>query len=257
MSAIAQDHVGGYFGVGIGAAIPLGDAAEKDITKDPSYLKPGPAFGIYGSYMISKTVGIAATLNMQANSDNIDEIQSELTQIIRTNTGISNYEVVYDSDGWGVLNLMAGPTAALGNDVWIIEPFVVGGLFLVSTPDLFPELVVGSASDAGELKVQVLPGFGYQAGFNIRYNLGYQFAINFRSAYSAGSAKGKNIHSKMYLADIWSNTISVADETNDFMQDGYEYSMESLHLTVGLNFLLERKSKGNNPSSSTSGLLTF
>jgi len=254
LSVKAQDHVGGYFGIGLGAAIPLADAAEKDITKDPSYLKPGPTFGVYGGYFFNKSFGLTATLNVQANSDDIEAIQNELNEIIRTNTGITSYNVIYDSDGWGVLNAMLGPTALFGNDKWVIEPFVVAGLFMVTTPDLFPELQVpGTMPDAGEIEVQTLPGFGYQFGSNFRYNFGYQFALHMRVAYSAGSAKGENMHSKMYLADIWSNTISVNQETNEFMKSGYKYAFESLQATVGIAMLLERK--GNRSTKTTTSSL--
>lgn len=257
LSVKAQDHVGGYIGIGIGTAIPLGDASEKDITKDPSYLKPGLTFGIFGGYYLNDMFGFTASLEMQTNSDNIEEIQNDLNDIIRTNTGIANYNVVYDSDGWGLLKAMVGPTLSFGNDTWVLETFTMGGLYVVTTPDLLPELQVGSSSDAGEIKVQTLPGFGYQVGANYRYNLGYQFGLITRFSYSAGVAKGENVHSKMYLANIWSNNISVNDESNAYMESGYEYGYESIHATVGIAMLLENKSKRANNTSSTSSLFTF
>ena len=226
----------GFLLVSLGANIPLGNLAEKDMENpDAGLAKTGLDFRFSGGYQILKNLGLIGQIS--SNSFPVD-VKKIADYSAKQYPGIS-YSVTSNS-GWKLINLGVGVYGYFPfglEEKLIFVPKVIVGFSNSSSPAYSITAynksngITSSISGNQEIGFAESPIFTYVLGAGVNYNIGKKMFINGNVEY-LGS--GSDVFYKNVIFELSDGTKYTTD---------FEMNFKSLNITVGFGFKLGKSSK--------------
>ncbi|MFN9711273.1 MAG: hypothetical protein ACK55K_07700 [Bacteroidota bacterium] len=220
INAFSQDK--GYVAVSLGAGIPTGDFASKDMNNRSSgFAKAGAIFDISFAYKLDKKFGIIAMLRGQAHKTDAQAMAEEMIKQMP----FDNISISTQSESWSIGAILVGGYGSfpIEKQLSFESRLMIGFLsatapkatFNLSTPEGTAWVKQSSATGSA---------FAYQIGAGLKYNAGKRVCMLVNIDYMGATPKFKDVEV----------TSSIGyDEKNDYFQ-----SLGSFNLGVGVGYRL-------------------
>jgi len=221
-----------YIGLYLGVGIPVGSFNSSDLTEEPSFMNPGMNFLLNSGIFFNDYFGVASSFIIQTNTDNLGDIELAMESELDAINGAVN-DVTYDSDGWGNLQIMLGPSLKIGKNKLWVDGFFVGGLVIGTSPDINITLQNSTGFfDNSNFPVKNEYAFGLKGGSNIRYFVG-RMSVGLRTEYSYSKIKYPDYYSKEWMLSQWSTGSSIQDISEVGEAPFY---FQNFMIAIGINY---------------------
>jgi len=214
-NAFSQKEKRGIIGVSLGSATPLGEFASTDSNSDEAgFAKTGAFFGIDFNYLLSKSVGIAATLRGRSNTVDEDALITEFTN----SSGVSGW--VVNTEPWSAAGLLGGLYVAfpVGKKTEFCAKGLIGFMNCKSAT-----ISVSNSGVNAKTASATSSSFAYLISGGFQFNLTNSLALSLNLEYQGAQPEFK--------ATTTSNFAPASVDT-------FDQPMSTLNFGIGLGFRL-------------------
>lgn len=214
----------GYMLFTIGGSIPLGNLGKQDASVNEAGLaKTGIDLKLSGGYLISKNIGICASLFNKSFQVN----EKLITEEIQKTSPNAKYLVTFDK-GWNFSGVLAGAYFDFPideNEVFIIEPKLMLGAAVGQSPDFTSSAKVSGFNDpikVHQYRKSSAPVFAYALGTSLKMNSNDHVFFSFNIDYCGIAPKTSY------------TSVKVDDNLGNSSTTNFDMSMQSLNITFGI-----------------------
>ena len=235
--ATAQRYPSNWLSVSIGAAVPFNDFSDKILTDTvlhSGFAKTGFAFNVTYTLQLVRSFGVTAMFMGNANSADINAMESEMQRYIKGSSEISDFKQSGTFGRWSTGMLLVGPNINFGERDFFVEIRGLLGVGMGISPEYNYMITPAQGALAGKtvnFKQQSdnATAFAWNVGAGLKYKINRLF-VRLNVDYSAANLKYEKVNIQFYNPD---------DERKDYINRNSKMNIQTdiMQVTGGVGYV--------------------